>query len=216
VIVVFFSSTAAFLYCYKFLFGFFLGQEEPEWDHVKEAPAMMVVPMIIMAIGTFVLGTFPGLLLNPIDAGLQELGYASTNGRYWEMSMLFNEWGNKVVLQPILYTIIAVFVFFLAFVLTRNFKRTRYVTTKDISSSGEIPKEHENLTFSRGFFQPFLRAVEPLMKRQIDPYYNGFGRGLEALFDFVRRIYTGNGQTYALYAIIFAVLLLIFKSHLFG
>ena len=216
VIVIFFSSTAAFLYCYKFLFGFFLGQEEKEWAHVKEAPAMMVVPMIILAIGTFVFGAFPGLLLNPIDAGLQELGYATTQGKYWEMSVLFNEWGNNVVLQPILYTIIAVFLFFLIFVTTKNFKRTRYVSTKDISSSGEVPKEHENLTFSRGFFQPFLRAVEPLMKRKIDTYYNSFGRGMEALFDFVRRVYNGNGQTYALYVVVFAVLLLIFKSKLFG
>jgi len=216
VIVVFFSSTAAFLYCYKFLFGFFLGQEEKEWAHVKEAPAMMVIPMMILAIGTFVFGTFPGLLLNPIDAGLQELGYASTQGKYWEMSMLFNEWGDTVVLQPILYTIMAVFVFFLVFVLTKNFKKTRYVSTKDISSSGEIPKEHENLTFSRGFFQPFLRSVEPLMKRKIDPYYNSFGKGMEAIFDFARRIYTGNGQTYALYVVVFALLLLIFKDRLFG
>ena len=216
VIVIFFSSTAAFLYCYKFLFGFFLGQEEKEWAHVKEAPAMMVVPMMILAVGTFVFGTFPGLLLNPIDAGLQELGFASTQGKYWEMSMLFNQWGDAVVLQPILYTIMAVVVFFLAFVLIKNFKRTRYVTTKDISSSGEIPKEHENLTFSRGFFQPFLRAAEPLMKRKIDPYYNSFGKGLEALFDFARRIYTGNGQTYALYVVVFTVLLFIFKDRLFG
>ena len=216
VIVIFFSSTAAFLYCYKFLFGFFLGQEEKEWAHVKEAPAMMVVPMMILAVGTFVFGTFPGLLLNPIDAGLQELGFASTQGKYWEMSMLFNQWGDSVVLQPILYTIMAVVVFFLAFVLIKNFKRTRYVTTKDISSSGEIPKEHENLTFSRGFFQPFLRAAEPLMKRKIDPYYNSFGKGLEALFDFARRIYTGNGQTYALYVVVFTVLLFIFKDRLFG
>jgi len=175
-----------------------------------------VVPMIILAIGTFIFGAFPGLLLNPIDAGLQELGYASTQGRYWEMSILFNEWGDKVALQPILYAIFAVFLFFLVFVVSKNFKRTRYVTTKDISSSGEIPKEHENLTFSQNFFQPFLRAVEPLMKRQIDPLYTGFGRGMEAVFEFVRRIYTGNGQTYALYAIIFAVILLIFRSRLFG
>ncbi len=216
IIVIFFSSTAAFLYCYKFLFGFFLGQEEKEWAHVKEAPAMMVVPMVILAIGTFIFGVFPGLILNPIDAGLQELGYAVTQGRYWEMSVLFNEWGDTVVLQPILYTILAVFVFFLAFVLTKNFKKTRYVSTKDISSSGEIPKEHENLTFSRGFFQPFLRSVEPLMRRKIDPYYNSFGRGMEAIFDFVRRIYTGNGQTYALYVVVFALLLLIFKDRLWG
>lgn len=216
VIVIFFSSTAAFLYCYKFLFGFFLGQEEKEWEHVKEAPAMMVVPMMIMAAGTFVLGTFPGLVLSPIDAGLQELGFEATQGRYWEMSVLFNEWGNQVMLQPILYAILGVFGFFFVFLTIKGFKKTRYVTTKDISSSGEVPLEHENLTFSVNFFQPFLRVVEPFMKRQIDKYYNEFGRGMEALFDFTRRVYTGNGQTYALYAVIFIVILLMFKNSLFG
>ncbi len=216
VIVIFFSSTAAFLYCYKFLFGFFLGQEEKEWEHVKEAPVLMVIPMIILAGGTFLLGTFPGLVIKPISAGLEQLGYAATQGKYWEMSMLFNEWGDQVVLEPILYAIIAVFAFFLVFLLIKNHKNTRYVSTKDISTSGEVPKEHENLTFIQNFFQPFLRAVEPLMKRQIDFYYNGFGKGIEALFDFTRRIYTGNGQTYALYAIIFVVIFLLLKTTLFG
>jgi len=35
VILLFFASTAGFLYAYKFLHGYFLGQEEPEWAHVK-------------------------------------------------------------------------------------------------------------------------------------------------------------------------------------
>ena len=216
VIVIFFSSTAAFLYCYKFLFGFFLGQEEKEWSHVKEAPAMMVVPMLVLAISTFVLGVFPGLILKPIDAGMQMLGYTSTQGHFWELSVIFNDWGNQVAMQPIVYTIIGIFVFFLAFLTIKGYKETRYVTTKDISSSGEVPKEDENLTFAVNFMQPFFRAVEPLMRRQIDKYYNGFANGLEALFDFTRRVYTGNGQTYALYAIIFAVLLLLFKNNIFG
>lgn len=216
VIAVFFSSTAAFLYCYKFLFGFFLGQEEVEWSHVKEAPAMMVIPMLLMAVGTFVLGTFPGLILKPIDAGLQEMGIIATQGKYWEMSSLFNEYGDRVMLQPILYAIMAIFLVFLIFLTLKGFKETRYVTTKDISSSGEVPKEHENLSFKQNFFQPFLRAVEPVMKRRIDKYYDEFGRGLEAFFDFMRRIYTGNGQTYAMYAIIFVVILLMFKNLLFG
>ncbi len=215
IIVIFFSSTAAFLYCYKFLFGFFLGQEEKEWSHVKEAPAMMVVPMIIMAILTFVLGVFPGLILKPINDGMQFLGYVSTDNRFWEMSTIFNDWGNQVVMEPIVYTIFAIFLFFLIFLTLKGYKNTRYVTTKDISSSGEIPREDENLTFITGFMQPFFRAVAPVMKRQIDKYYTSFGKGLEALFDFTRRIYTGNGQTYALYFVIFVILLLMFRDSLF-
>lgn len=119
-------------------------------------------------------------------------------------------------MQPIVYTIIGIFLFFLAFLTIKGYKKTRYVTTKDISSSGEIPKEHENLTFSVNFMQPFFRAVEPLMRRQVEKYYVSFANGMEALFDFTRRIYTGNGQTYALYVVIFTVILLLLKNSFFG
>ena len=215
VIVIFFSSTAAFLYCYKFLFGFFLGQEEKEWAHVKEAPAVMVIPMLIMAVMMFVLGTFPGIILKPINSGLMDLGFVDSFKHLWESSVILNVWGNHVVLQPILYWIIGIFVFFMIFLTWKGFKTTRYVSTKDISSSGEVPADDENLTFSVGFMQPFMRAVAPAMRRQIDKYYNGIADGLESLFEFIRRIYTGNGQTYTIYVIVFVVIVLLFKNILF-
>ena len=215
VVVIFFASTAAFLYCYKFLFGFFMGQEEKEWAHVKEAPAVMVVPMLIMAVFMVVLGTFPGIILTPINHGLQALGYADSYKHLWDTSVILNSWGDKVVLQPILYYIIAIFLVFLVFITWKGYKNTRYVSTKDISISGEMPKEGENLTYSIGFMQPFMRSVAPAMRREMDKYYNGFANGLEDLFDFMRRIYTGNGQTYAIYAIIFVVVVLLFKNILF-
>jgi NADH:ubiquinone oxidoreductase subunit 5 (subunit L)/multisubunit Na+/H+ antiporter MnhA subunit len=215
VVVVFFSSTAAFLYCYKFLFGFFLGQEEKEWEHVKEAPALMVVPGLVLSVFMFVLGTFPGIILKPINAGLTGIGFADTYKHLWETSIIFNGWGDQVVLQPILYAVIAIFAFFAIFLFIKGFKNTRYVTTKDISTSGEVPAEDENLTFSVNFYQPFLRAVEPVMRRQIDKYYTGFANGLEALFQFTRRIYTGNGQTYAVYVLVFVVILILFKDIIF-
>lgn len=215
VILIFFSSTAAFLYCYKFLFGFFLGQEEKEWEHVKEAPATMVIPSVLMGVFMVVLGTFPGIILEPINNGLISLGFANTAGHLWETSVIFNSWGDHVVLQPILYSIIGVFLFFLTLVVWKGYKGTRYVSTKDISTSGEVPREDENLTFSVGFMQPFLRAVEPVMRRKIDKYYTDFANGLESLFEFMRRIYTGNGQTYAIYVIVFVVVVLLFQSVLF-
>ena len=216
VVLVFFSSTAAFLYCYKILFGFFLGQEEEEWAHVKEAPAIMVIPMILLSLVSVVLGTFPQLILKPINAAMTFYGMPDTYGSLWKESMLFNKWGNQVALTPIMYAIMAVFIIVAIFLFFKNRSRTRYVTTKDISTSGEIIKEHENLTFSRGFFQPFLRAVEPVMKRQIDKYMLSFAKGIEDLFEFTRRIYNGNGQSYAIYAMIFLILLLVLSKNLFG
>lgn len=216
VILIFFASTAGFLYCYKFLFGFFLGQEEKEWEHVKEAPAVMVLPMLSMALFSLVLGVFPGIILKPIDAAMQSVGYPETYSNLWSMSVLFNSWGNQVMLEPLFYAIIFIFVVFVVFLFIKGRKGTRYVTTRDISTSGEIPLEEENLSFKENFFQPFLRAIHPVMKRQIMTYYKQIGDGFEAFFDFTRRIYTGNGQIYALYVMIFLVILLLFKDSLFG
>ena len=216
VILVFFSSTAAFLYCYKFLFGFFLGQEEKEWSHIKEAPATMVIPMLILSIVSVVLGSFPQLILKPISSALTFYGMPETYNNLWKESILFNKWGDQVALTPIVYGIAIVFVIFAVFLFFKNRKSTRYVTTKDISTSGEIPKENENLTFKENFFQPFLRAVAPAMKREIDKYMLAFAKGLEDLFEFTRRIYTGNGQIYAIYALVFAVILLLLSNNLFS
>ena len=216
VIFTFFASTAAFMYCYKFLFGFFLGQEEKEWEHVKEAPAAMVVPPLLMALFATVLGVFPGIILRPIDTAMQGMGLAGSGGHFWQMSTLFNDWGNTVAMRPLAIAVAVIFLVFAIFLTLKGLKETRYTSTKDISTSGEVPLEEENLTFSENFFQPFLRAVGPLMKYRIMVWYRQIGSSVEATADYLRRVYSGNAQTYAIYVILFVVVLLLFKDKLFG
>ena len=212
VIMVFLSSTAAFLYSYRFLFGLFLGQEEPEFDHVKEAPAIMVIPMVILALSLLVIGAFPGLLFEPIANAMAYMG-VDVN---WNMTVLSNVWGDEVHMEPLWTMILIMFVIGAVFLFFKNRKNTRYVTTKDIHTSGEIPEDYENLTFSVNFYQPFERAIEPAMRRKIDDYYNRIGEGLESIFDFARKIYTGNGQTYAVYVIIFLSILILIGNTIFN
>jgi NADH:ubiquinone oxidoreductase subunit 5 (subunit L)/multisubunit Na+/H+ antiporter MnhA subunit len=208
----FLSSTAAFLYSYRFLFGIFLGQEEKEFENVKEAPAIMVVPMILLAASLFFFGVFPGYIFEPIANGMEYLGMGQVD---WNMTVLSNGWGNHVDTLSIVNSVLTVFGIAFIFLGLKNRKKTRYVTTKDIHTGGEIPTENENLTYAVDFYKPFERAIEPAMKRKMDFYYNKFGEGIETLFDFVRRLYTGNGQTYALYVVIFLVILLIFSEQIF-
>ncbi|MEN8125131.1 MAG: proton-conducting transporter membrane subunit [Bacteroidota bacterium] len=212
VIVIFFSSTAAFLYSYRFLFGLFLGQEEKETEHVKEAPVTMIIPMVILALILIVTGAYPGILFEPIAHGMHYLGFSDVN---WDMSVLVNVWGEESNMAYINLSIGVVFVVVFLFLTIKGYKGTKNVGTKDISTSGEIPTENENLTFQLDFFKPFERAAAPLYKRSMDKIWNDLGNALEAIFDFTRRIYTGNGQTYALFVIIFLVILLIFKNTLF-
>jgi len=212
IVMTFLSSTAAFLYSYRFLFGIFLGQEEKEFEDVKEAPAIMVIPMMLLAGSLFFFGVFPGYLFEPIANGMEFLGMGQVD---WNMTMLSNGWGDHVDTLSIVNSILTIFGIAFIFLSLKNRKKTRYVTTKDIHTGGEIPTENENLTYAVDFYKPFERAIEPAMKRKMDFYYNKFGEGLETLFDFIRRVYTGNGQTYAIYVVVFLVILILFSKQIF-
>jgi NADH-quinone oxidoreductase subunit M len=218
VIMIFLSSTAAFLYSYRILFGLFLGQEEEETAHVKEAPITMLIPMLILAFLAVLAGAFPGYIFQPVQEAMVTFGFADNLPKlnWWEFSVLSNAWGDKVIVTNIWLSIIVVFLAGLAFITIKGWKNQRYVTTKDISSSGELIQPEDNMTFQQSFYRPIERAIWPLLKKQIDDYYNSFAKGLEALFEFARRIYMGNGQMYALYVIIFLVILLVGGSQFFG
>lgn len=214
VIVAFFASTASFLYVYRLIFSIFLGQEEKEFEHVKEAPFFtMQLPMLLLSAITIVTGVFPGLLLQPIAAAMDFLGFPAAD--YWQASVLFNEWGDKVNLLAVISSIATVFLFGLAYISIFNFRRTRYASTKDIHTSGEIPTENENLTYAIDFFQPFERAAEPALKHSIRKAFDSFARGVSEFGDFLRHIYTGDGQTYAWYVVLFLVVMFVLSGWIF-
>ncbi|NOZ35107.1 MAG: hypothetical protein GXO80_07405 [Chlorobi bacterium] len=213
VIMIFLSSTAAFLYCFKFLFGLFLGQQELEFDHVKEASPIMIIPMLLLSVFLLVTGAYPGIVFKYIAEGMTNLGFHNVN---WQMSVLTNAWGDSVNVQHVYLSVVVVFVAFLIFITWRGYKHATKISTKDISSSGEMIKPEDNMTYAMDFYKPFERVLSPILKYKINKYYEDFGKGLEALFDFMRRIYTGNGQTYAVYVIVFLAILLIFSKSIFG
>jgi len=213
VVVLFAASTAAFLYLYKFIFSLFLGQEEEEFNNVTEVPYSMRLPMIILALSLLAFGIFPGLLLKPISLAMLYLGKFHVN---WQSSVLFNEWNNKVDLFTVVESIAGIFIIATIFITIKKAKLTRYVTTKDIHTSGEIPLENENLTYAVDFYKPFERALGILIKASINKVYSAVANFLEQTFDYLRYVYTGNGQTYAMYVILFLSVLLVFSELIFG
>lgn len=213
IIIIFAASTAAFLYLYRFIFSFWLGQEEKETIDVKEVPWTMRAPMVLLALFTLVVGVFPGLLLDPITKAIEYLGI---HGMTYKTSVLFNSWGNKVDMNTVISMIATMFIIGAVFLTIKNRKKTRYVTTKDIHTSGEIPTENENLTYQVDFYKPFERALSGVLKPSIDKVYNKIATNLEQAFDQLRYVYTGNGQTYAMYVVVFLVILILFSELIFG
>ncbi len=213
VIVLFFASTASFLYLYRFIFSFFLGQEEKETENVKEVPWSMRIPMLLLALMTLVFGVAPGWLLNPISKAMHYLG---NFGFRYESTALFNKWGNTVNTYNVATVIGIIFVIVAVIITIKNYRTTRYVTTKDIHTSGEVPTENENLTYAVDFYKPFERALGDVLKASVDKIYNFTGKILEQSFDYLRYVYTGNGQTYAMYVMIFLTILIVFSEMIFG
>jgi len=213
VIVVFFSSTAAFLYAYRFLFGLFLGQEEEDTKHVKEAPVTMLIPMVLLAVFSIIVGSYPGIIFEPAAKAMQVIGFENVT---WQMSSLTNIWGDTTNLFLISMLIFAVFILIFLYLTLKGLKGTRYVDTKEISTSGELPKAWENMTYQQDFFKPFERAAAPLYKVKMNKIWKNLGENLEAFFGFLRKLYTGNGQTYAFYVVVFLMVLLLFKNYIFS
>ncbi|HEX8989944.1 MAG TPA: proton-conducting transporter membrane subunit [Rhodocyclaceae bacterium] len=58
----------------KFAHAAFMGAPGQAAEHAEEAPAIMLVPMMLLTAGCFVVGMMPGVLLVPIAAIQQQLG----------------------------------------------------------------------------------------------------------------------------------------------
>jgi NADH-quinone oxidoreductase subunit M len=213
IIVIFIASTAAFLYLYRFIFSLFLGQREKEVENIKEAPLSMIIPMMFLVVFVLVAGVVPGTVLDPIG---KAMGYLGNFKGSWEPTVVFSAWGEEINMQVIATTIGVIFILGAIFIGLKGKKSTRLVSTKDIHTSGEVPAENENLTYAVNFNQPFERALGPLLKLSVDKLFNLIGINLESTFEYLRYVYTGNGQTYAMYVILMVVILILFSGSIFG
>jgi len=170
----------------------------------------MRAPMLLLSLFTIYLGFYPYHLLNLI-AGLEKTVLGIQPFAYGQ-SVLFSRFGS-VDTMTVMNTVAVVFV--IVFVLfSLLYKRSRKVGLKDIHTSGEIPGEEINLHYAIDFYQPFSRGVSAVLKRSADRLYMSFAANMEGLFDMMRYIYTGNGQTYVMYVIVFLAFVLAFSAWL--
>ena len=208
-VVTFGASTAAFLYLYRIIFTIFLGQRPKRFDNIKEVPWMMRAPMLILSLLTIYLGFYPYHLLDLVNQAQVSMGITPFD---LSQSMLFNSFGNvdTVTVMNIVAT-----VFGIVFILFNTlYKRSRKVGLKDIHTAGEVPREEINLHYAVNFYQPFSRGVSIFLKRSMSKIYASLADSLEGFFDVMRFIYTGNGQTYALFVIIALAFLFLLKDML--
>jgi NADH:ubiquinone oxidoreductase subunit 5 (subunit L)/multisubunit Na+/H+ antiporter MnhA subunit len=173
------ATFVGFLYMIRFVSGLFLGRRRAGQPDVSEAPLLLLVPQLVLVVGIIVLSFFPKLLIEPVSAAIDPQ-FAST--LVWEgmsLESIYGFWNPTPVVLVVLAVAVVLFALFVLFYRSRRRKGTN------------VP----------GFF----RFYRPILARTVPPFAMMFWRGVShfalAAAGRIRRVYTGNAQTYALYVL---------------
>ncbi|MBU1238967.1 NADH-quinone oxidoreductase subunit F, partial [Myxococcota bacterium] len=197
------AGLIAFLYLFRLVYTVFLGQPKTEHRNVKEAPIWYIIPQIVLLGAIMVFSVGPNILLKPIgrflvsffpDQALQWSGnVAHTSLGYWSPIMIMNIAGG-------IFAIIAVWLF----IITRKAKKVKQF---NIVFAAERPFTPETTHFAHNFFAHYNRAIGWMVTPHVTRFWNFVTDAFHSTADFVRRFYTGNGQTYAIQLLAYVVVL---------
>jgi len=195
------SGIVAFLYLFRMIYTMFLGQLKDNLRTVKEINIWFLIPVYLLLGAIMVLSIFPNMLLRPVGEMLSAYfpdGAIAWTGTLGTTRLGYYDGG------AIMYVIGGIFVAALLFFFSLR-KRTQQVKQFNIFYSGEAPSRPELSHFSYNFFAHYQKAIGVLTLPLVTNFWNWLSGILHGTADFFRRIYTGNGQTYAYHLVLYIV-----------
>jgi formate hydrogenlyase subunit 3/multisubunit Na+/H+ antiporter MnhD subunit len=198
----FFSSAVAFLYMFRLLQTVFLGQRKLEHAKLREAPAILLVPQLVMIAVIMVFSAYPKLLLEPLSAAVTPwLGGALV----WDGAALqthFGYWNAPLIMAVVAGVWMVPLVFLLLVSLTMKIQK---VEQFNIVYAAERPDRPEDTHFAYHFFAHYDRAIGFLVRPRATAFWNTAVEWTHTLGSSLRIFYNGNGQTYALFIMMYFV-----------
>ncbi|MGF6934591.1 formate hydrogenlyase subunit 3/multisubunit Na+/H+ antiporter MnhD subunit [Paraburkholderia sp. UCT70] len=175
------ATCAGFLYMLRLLNGVFLKPRPPQRPQVREAPVMLLVPQLLFVVGIVVLSFFPKVLLEPVSAAIDPQFAATLVWGGMSLESIYGFW------NPTPVVIVVLIVTAIVFGLSVLYYRSRRGNARNAPD--------------------FYHFYRPILSRTVPPVAQMFWRGIShfALVAAarIRRVYTGNGQTYALYVLLY-------------
>ncbi len=198
----FFASTAAFLYLFRLIHSIFLGQAKDEFREVKEAPAWFIVPQYILIAVIMWISTSPKYLLDQITSlNIPAVGQGLT----WEGATALSSlgyWNATAIMMVVMVLFIG-----LTLVLLIKSPKVQKVKQFNIVYAAERPERPELTHYAWQFFKPYERALGFLIVPRIRGFWDSTTDVFHEVGDSVRKIYTGNAQTYAFFILLFGLIL---------
>lgn len=188
------ATCAGFLYLFRLISGLFFGPRADGQADVREAPVSLLVPQCVLAVGILVMSFFPRLMFAPLSAAIDPEFAATLVWQGMSLESIYGFWNPTPVVTAVVAIAAVLFTVFIVFYRRQSDER--------VSVTG------------------FFRFYRPLVSRTIPPIAAMFWRYASKVVltvaGFLRRVYTGNGQTYALYVLGYFLALYVASTGLDG
>lgn len=186
---------------FKFLHNIFLGQLPEQYKDVEEVPWTMRAPMIVLTILIVLFGVLPGIPLKAISAIQAHLGMTPLETSLFGMPKALGELNTLNIFFAVLVAGLAVYA---VFSLARRSKR---VSQYDNYAAGaRVPVGQYQ--HSVKFYDQADRLIRPYLRDRIDDFYSWIAAMSTDFFEQLRKIYTGNVNTYATWIVLFVAVLI--------
>ena len=206
-VILFLAGPIAFLYLFRLIYAIFLGQLKDEFRRIKEAPFWIILPQMIYVALLLIFAIFPGIALRRVDTYLNQ--FFPEGGLRWsgnEITSAYGYW-NPVAIMIIICVIFGILLAWLLFVD----RKAQKVKQFNIVFSAERPFRPETTHFAWNFFAPYRKALGFLVQPLTTLFWNTLTDLLHTGADIARRLYNGNGQTYAFHFLLFVVVAYVFR-----
>ena len=203
-ILIFMAGPIGFLYLFRLIHAIFFGQLKDEHRQLKEAPFWLVLPQMIYVIFLVAFAALPGMVLQKVDGyigtifGDQPLTWGGWAGR--EIFSAYGYWNPVAIWGVIAVVFISVFLILMG--MNHNAQKVKQF---NIVFSAERPYKPQTTHFAWNFFAPYRKAMGMLEAPVVTTFWTGVTDALAGTAEFGRKLYTGNGQTYAIQVLFFVV-----------
>ena len=161
-----------------------------------------MIPQLALMAVLMAVSVFPRLMLDPILALVGDrfpitLAFEGTTLRsalgYWNGTL-------TMIVTGVVFALCLVW-------LLANLHNPQSVKQFNIVFAAERPLRPETTHYAWRFFEPYRKSLGFLTRERAERFWAAFGTGVASVGGALRRIYTGNGQTYALHVVLYVAAL---------